>query len=192
MASSYQWYVICAINILLLLCQGTCLVRPHSARESFTSGILIAWRMCCGDADRTSWRDLLSPEIQGGWEHFFPVDTVARGSRNHTLAVSRPEFSCALLQVNTLGWWYRVIFLPFFSFSVNMFWLCCLVLVFFTKQMVLQPWSRGWSTLCRFGVHPGCVQEHGKLLPVHRRDLLVGKVTLLVREVTWKCCRSPF
>lgn len=136
MASSYQWYVICAINILLLLCQGTCLVRQNSTSESFTSGILIAWRMCCGDADCTGWHDLFSREIQGGWGHFFPVDAVALGSNNNTLAVSRSEFSCALLQVNTLGWQDRVISLPFFSFEVNV-----LGLFFFTKQMVLQPWS---------------------------------------------------
>lgn len=185
MASSYQWYVICAINILLLLCQGTCLVRQHSASESFTSGILIAWRMCCGNADCTGWHDLFSQEIQGGWELFFPVDAVALGSNNRTLAVSGPEFSCALLQVNTLGWRYRVIFLPFFSFLVNM--------GFFYKAngtWATKHW--GWPTLWCFGIHPGHVQEPGKLLPVHRRDLFVGKVTLLVRKVTWKCCCSPF
>ena len=61
---------------------------------------------------------------------FFPIDAVALGGNNHMLAVSGPEFSCALLQVNTLGWRYGVIFFPFFSFSVDT--------GFFTKQRLLQ------------------------------------------------------
>lgn len=61
MAGGYQWYAVCAINILLLLCQGTCLVRQHSASESFTSAILTAWRACRGDADRAG-AVICSPE----------------------------------------------------------------------------------------------------------------------------------
>lgn len=41
---------------------------------------------------------------------FSPVDAVVLGSNNHTLAVLGPEFSCAFLQMTTLGRQFRVLF----------------------------------------------------------------------------------
>lgn len=88
---------------------GTCLVRKHS--QGFTRHV---WGLCSG------WRDLFSPQIQGGWEHFFPVDAVALGGINQMLVVPGPGFRCALLQVNAPAWRHRGVFLLLFSFSVFM------------------------------------------------------------------------
>lgn len=135
-----------AINISLLVCQGTCLVRPHSASQSF---IPIAWRACGGGAARAACHDLFSGEIQGGREHFFPVDAVALGSNNHMLAVAGPEFSCALLQVNALGWRYRVIFLPFFFFFPRSIWVFLQSKWYFSHEALrvthpLRLWHSPW------------------------------------------------
>lgn len=182
---SGTWYT------LLLLCQGTCLVREHSAGESFTSGILIDWHMCCGNAGCTGWRDLFSQEIQGGWVHFFSIDAAVLGSNNHALAVSGSEFSCALLHVTTLdrGFGAFFSFFPCQSICVG-FCFCFFIFHKANGTWAMKQW--GWSTFWRFGIYPGCLQEPGERFPAHRRDVLVGEVTFLVWKVIWKCCRSPF
>lgn len=84
-----------------------------------------------------------------------------------------PGFSCALLQVNAPVWWHRGVFLPLFSFSVFMEFLhkwcfsCEALRVTCPRTLWHLPW------LCAAGAW--------EALPAHRQDLLLAKVTLLVR-----------
>lgn len=155
MARSYQWYVMCATNTLLLLCQGTCLVRQCRASESFTSGILIAWRVSCGDADCAGWHHWFFWGLQGGWKDFFffflsPVDALAVCSNNHTLALSGPELNCALLQVNTLTQSYGVAFLPFLCFSVSVLFLSLSSFYKANRTWVMKCWGDPPSDVLAF------------------------------------------
>lgn len=72
-----------------------------SASVSLTSGIPIAWCVCCG---RAGWHHLSPERCKVGGSTFFfppPVDSVVLCSSNYRFAVSGPEFSYALFQVNT-------------------------------------------------------------------------------------------
>ncbi|OPJ70388.1 hypothetical protein AV530_019541 [Patagioenas fasciata monilis] len=77
---------------------GTCLVKQHSASESFTSAIPTAWRACRGDADLTGGV-ICSPERykprSSDGIHLAACRSL--GSCSPSTAHSKPELPCVSL-----------------------------------------------------------------------------------------------
>lgn len=95
-----------------------------------------------------------------------------------------PGFGRVLLQVNAPAWEHGGVFLLLFSLSVFMEFLHRWYFIREALRVTCPGtlWHLPWS----------CTAAAWEALPAHRQDLLLAKVTLLVREVIWKRGLSPF